>query len=464
MDKLHKQSHAWVMKTPLIPPGFGSRWLVLAPVWTTAGLCWAADGATGAPVHGSTSALWGVLVSGALLGMAVLQGAGPAPTVRGLAGRLGLFLAALAAELLVLSGATASWLGASWFPVMASLVGGSLAWLALGWVAGQESASWLQRFMWPAAALYGAGWVVHVLGGSGMAYLIFQLSALYLMGLIAWTAYRLQAQPTASQMAMSLAPLALTHGLLALAGAHSEALLVLLMLANLWAGWSLSGVLQTLARSAQDARLAESESAMEAVSKRLDQLQARERELEMQMADKEVDLRNSQIMVRDLAQHDPLTGLPSRRLFADRYAVAAARAKREGHGFSLVLIDVDQLNQINQKRGHLVGDGLLQVVARKLGDVMRTSDTLARMGGDEFALLLPNTTENQALETVCKKIQEAMEGELLCAGVRLHATVSMGAALFGRDGTGLDDIYEAASRSLRKAKEEGRNTYRIAAV
>lgn len=397
--------------------------------------------------------------------MAVLQSAGPAPSVRGLAGRLGLFLAALAAELLLLSGAATNWLGSGWFPLMATLVGASLAWLALGWVAGQESASWLQRFMWPAAALYGAGWVVHVLGGTGMSYLIFQLSALYLMGLVAWTAYRLQAQTvtTASQVLMALAPLALTHGLLALAGAQFEALLVLLMLADLWAAWSLTSALQTLARAAQDARLAESESAMDVVSKRLDQLQARERELEMQMADKEVDLRNSQIMVRDLAQHDPLTGLPSRRLFADRYSVAAARAKREGHGFSLVLIDVDQLNQINQKRGHLVGDGLLQVVARKLGDVMRTSDTLARMGGDEFALLLPNTTENQALETVCKKIQEAMEGELLCAGVRLHASVSMGAALFGRDGTGLDDIYEAASRSLRKAKEEGRNTYRIAA-
>lgn len=386
--------------------------------------------------------------------------------MRGLAARLGLFLTALAAELLLLSGATASWLGAGWFPLVASLVGGSLAWLALGWVAGQESSSWLQRFMWPAAALYGAGWLVHVLGGSGMAYLIFQLGALYLMGLVAWNAYRLQSQasPTASQVAMALAPLALTHGLLALAGAQSDALLFLLMLANLWAGWSLCSALQTLARAAQDARLAESETAMEAVSKRLDQLQARERELELQMADKEVDLRNSQIMVRDLAQHDPLTGLPSRRLFADRYSVAAARAKREGHGFSLVLIDVDQLNQINLKRGHLVGDGLLQVVARKLGDVMRNSDTLARMGGDEFALLLPNTTENQALETVCKKIQEAMQGELLCAGVRLHASVSMGAALFGRDGTGLDDIYEAASRSLRKAKEEGRNTYRIADV
>jgi diguanylate cyclase (GGDEF)-like protein len=148
--------------------------------------------------------------------------------------------------------------------------------------------------------------------------------------------------------------------------------------------------------------------------------------------------------LREAAATDPLTGLLNRRAFAERFGHELAVARRTGRPFALVLLDVDQFKAINDRHGHAAGDAALVDLAATLTGTLRAVDTVARIGGDEFALLLPDTDDVGARETA----QRVMA---LVAGRDLP-TVTAGTGIYGLDGLTMDELVRAADAGLYAAK------------
>jgi diguanylate cyclase (GGDEF)-like protein/PAS domain S-box-containing protein len=154
------------------------------------------------------------------------------------------------------------------------------------------------------------------------------------------------------------------------------------------------------------------------------------------------------------AIHDPLTGLPNRELFMDRVEVALRRAARGQHDAAVIFLDLDRFKLINDSLGHDVGDQVLGAVADRLGSVMRTSDTLARFGGDEFTVLCEDiNNEGDALE-VAQRFVMAMSQPLALQGSEVFVTMSAGIALSGVGESGAA-ILRNADVAMYRAKERG---------
>ena len=153
--------------------------------------------------------------------------------------------------------------------------------------------------------------------------------------------------------------------------------------------------------------------------------------------------------MRFLAEHDPLTRLLNRRAFTSRVQAEIARSQRHTHEFALVLCDLDGFKQINDREGHLAGDDILNHAAAILGGAVRTEDTAFRVGGDEFALILPETTAEEALPVV-ERLSAALAG---AADRPLSA--SFGVAVFPSDGGGHDALFRAADAAMYTAKRDG---------
>jgi len=161
--------------------------------------------------------------------------------------------------------------------------------------------------------------------------------------------------------------------------------------------------------------------------------------------------------IEHMALHDSLTGLPNRVLLQDRAGRALLRAQRQSGGFALMLLDLDRFKQINDTLGHAAGDEVLKTVAQRLTHTVRASDTVVRMGGDEFAILLPEVAlAEQALE-VAQKILAVMADDMLAGGHRLQVTPSIGVALFPGHGGDLSTLLRNADAAMYDAKARGRN-------
>ncbi|MBC7700923.1 GGDEF domain-containing protein [Aquabacterium sp.] len=157
-----------------------------------------------------------------------------------------------------------------------------------------------------------------------------------------------------------------------------------------------------------------------------------------------------------LSYTDALTGLPNRRYFMDRLHAEVARQGRTAQPLSLMLIDADHFKRVNDAHGHTVGDEVLTVLARLLGESVRTpTDVAARLGGEEFAVLLPDTTVDEA-EAVCWRIHSRLAAHAFQAsGQTFHLTVSVGVAQC--HGQSAEVVLKQADRNLYRAKQEGRN-------
>ena len=173
------------------------------------------------------------------------------------------------------------------------------------------------------------------------------------------------------------------------------------------------------------------------------------------------DLQQSEERFRHLAYHDPLTGLPNRALLNDHGVRALGRARRGRNHVAILFIDLDRFKTINDSLGHSVGDALLQEVAQRIRRTVREFDTVARMGGDEFVVLLTDLADPTAAGSVAQHILESLSKVTVIEGHPLHVTPSIGLSLFPDDGNDFDELLKYADAAMYRAKENGRNGYQF---
>jgi len=200
------------------------------------------------------------------------------------------------------------------------------------------------------------------------------------------------------------------------------------------------------------------------VQARLALLRRRHRALEGLVAERTLQLQESQKQLEQLAYFDGLSGLANRRLFNDELRGHFAHLARRGTPFVLLLIDLDYFKQVNDTMGHDAGDAVLVAVARRLGEAVRETDRVARLGGDEFAVLMPDIVDATAIATVCARIQESVSRPIQHGQFPLHVDVSIGIACAPRDATTPDALYKAADLALYEAKAAGRGCWRLASA
>ncbi|HJV54078.1 MAG TPA: EAL domain-containing protein [Noviherbaspirillum sp.] len=165
--------------------------------------------------------------------------------------------------------------------------------------------------------------------------------------------------------------------------------------------------------------------------------------------------------IRHLAFHDPLTGLPNRRLFNDRLQQAIVALQRRGNAFALMLLDLDRFKTVNDTLGHDIGDALLKAVAARLSACVRQGDTLARMGGDEFALLSFDVGQPEDTAHIAGKLVDAFREPFHLYGHELYMTASVGVTLYPADATDGDALIRNADIALYRAKDCGRNNFQF---
>jgi diguanylate cyclase (GGDEF)-like protein/PAS domain S-box-containing protein len=171
--------------------------------------------------------------------------------------------------------------------------------------------------------------------------------------------------------------------------------------------------------------------------------------------------RSIQERIDYLAHHDALTGLPNRILFSDRLERAIALARREKRTLALLFIDLDRFKPINDKYGHALGDLLLKEVARRMQACLRTSDTIGRIGGDEFVVTLPGAIEEQGARVVGEKIRKALEVPFTIDGKELSISATVGITLYPRHGVDAIQLTGNADVAMYNAKRSGGNTVRV---
>ncbi|MGC1954787.1 MAG: EAL domain-containing protein [Gammaproteobacteria bacterium] len=162
-----------------------------------------------------------------------------------------------------------------------------------------------------------------------------------------------------------------------------------------------------------------------------------------------------------LAHYDVVTKLPNRLLFVDRLHHALERSKRETMQMAVFFIDLDHFKTINDTLGHPMGDKLLQQVAEKLHQCLRRQDTVARIGGDEFTILLENITGIAAAETVSRKILHALSKPFCVGEQKTFISGSIGISVYPEDGLDVDTLLKNADLAMYRAKELGRNRYQF---
>jgi len=157
-----------------------------------------------------------------------------------------------------------------------------------------------------------------------------------------------------------------------------------------------------------------------------------------------------------LASHDSLTGLHNRRFFLDRLEHAMAHARRSGTELALLYIDLDNFKTINDELGHAAGDHVLRTLAQRLKHVVREADTVARIGGDEFIVLIEGPADEDAIAAVAHKVLEVLSQPVPHAERDLACGASIGASRFPKDGATDIELIAAADQAMYRAKSEGR--------
>ena len=166
--------------------------------------------------------------------------------------------------------------------------------------------------------------------------------------------------------------------------------------------------------------------------------------------------------LRDAAFRDPLTGLYNRRFTFDSFRTELRKHERYGNSLSVILLDADHFKQVNDRYGHSAGDAALKAIADACNTSVRDTDVVGRFGGEEFIVLLPNTSANDA-EIVAERIRDSMlHRDLTWQDQRFNVSLSLGVAEAGVHAEGIEELVAAADQALYAAKRGGRNQTRIA--
>jgi len=171
--------------------------------------------------------------------------------------------------------------------------------------------------------------------------------------------------------------------------------------------------------------------------------------------------KETEARIEFLAHHDPLTGLPNRVMFRDRFELATAWSERNHGKVALLFVDLDHFKTINDTLGHPVGDQLLQQLAQRLRECVRDTDTISRQGGDEFLIALTDIDDLDAVSQVATKVLDALGAPFQIESHELAVTLSMGVAVWPDDGQDFDALLQRADTAMYQAKAAGRNTYRF---
>ena len=167
--------------------------------------------------------------------------------------------------------------------------------------------------------------------------------------------------------------------------------------------------------------------------------------------------------LESLALHDALTGLPNRRLLADRLSLSIAHAHRHKSTMAVMYLDLDGFKEINDTLGHDGGDTLLKMVADRLVAAVRQEDTVARMSGDEFVIALSEISHADEVTHLVSKVKQSLSRPYRIQGHDVNMTVSIGVSVYPLHGEDVTDLMKNADLALYEAKRTGKNTYRVAA-
>ena len=170
---------------------------------------------------------------------------------------------------------------------------------------------------------------------------------------------------------------------------------------------------------------------------------------------------DSETQLTYLAQFDSLTGLPNRALLTDRFVQAIVQARRRSTGLGVLFVDLDEFKMVNDTLGHAAGDELLTITARRLQATVRSGDTVARIAGDEFALLLADLASPDHAAIVAQKVIAALAEPFPIRGRELFVTASIGIANFPADGEDAEALIAGADAAMYRAKQSGRNNYQF---
>ncbi|WP_244480539.1 diguanylate cyclase domain-containing protein [Methylobacterium sp. Leaf399] len=165
--------------------------------------------------------------------------------------------------------------------------------------------------------------------------------------------------------------------------------------------------------------------------------------------------------IAHMARHDELTDVANRTLFQERLAQEIAHATRYGKHFAVFCLDLDRFKSVNDTLGHQAGDVVLRTVADRMRRLLRTEDTIARFGGDEFMVLQTRTRQPESSESLAKRLIKAVREPITVEGITVGVGLSIGIALGPKAGVDGDGLYRRADFALYRAKAGGRNTYRF---
>ena len=172
-------------------------------------------------------------------------------------------------------------------------------------------------------------------------------------------------------------------------------------------------------------------------------------------------LKDQKSHINYMAFHDSLTGLPNRSLFYDRMNKSLSRAKRNRSSLALLLIDMDRFKNINESLGHDAGDIFLKKCAKSIQEEVRETDTVARLSGDEFVVVLENIEKSSDIENIAEKLLERLSVPVNVRGHEIACTASIGVTVFPNDGDSVDQLLKHADMAMYKAKAAGKNCFKI---
>jgi diguanylate cyclase (GGDEF)-like protein len=173
------------------------------------------------------------------------------------------------------------------------------------------------------------------------------------------------------------------------------------------------------------------------------------------------DLASSQEHAQNLLGRDPLSGLPNRLLFGERLDHELTRIDRSGGGLAVMFLDLDRFKDVNDTYGHQAGDELIKLVARRLEELLRASDTLARFGGDEFAVIQTGLRSQKDADALARRILDELTHPFEINGTPVSVGVSIGISIAPDNGIAREDLMRLADTALYQAKSEGRNRFRF---